>query len=66
MTDTLSDEMKKEIQTLIDMAKDRVGDVLSDSEIEEVAKSVFEELLMRGEYPQLKADNRNIRIWSEE
>ncbi|WP_334191195.1 hypothetical protein DOP62_14125 (plasmid) [Synechococcus elongatus PCC 11801] len=61
MTDIQSDEMKKELQTLIDMAKDRVGDVLSDSEIEEVAKSVFEELLMRGEYSHLEADGKKIK-----
>ncbi len=50
MAKNLNIDRDQEIKELIAMAKERVDDLLSDAEIEEVAQSVFEELLRRGEY----------------
>ncbi|BAD78209.1 hypothetical protein PCC6311_1606 [Synechococcus elongatus PCC 6311] len=44
MTQQSDLERNQELQELINMAKERVGDLLSDAEIEEVAQSVLEEM----------------------
>ncbi|WP_238154194.1 hypothetical protein [Synechococcus elongatus] len=47
MTQQSDLERNQELQELINMAKERVGDLLSDAEIEEVAQSVLEEMEAR-------------------
>lgn len=42
-------DTNNELQELIDMAKERVGDLLSDEEILEVASSVLKELQERNQ-----------------
>lgn len=61
MSNNLSIDREQEVKELISMAKERMGDLLNDDEIEEIAQSVFEELLKRGIYSRLKPGSHTER-----